>query len=66
MWRTDDPLEDFNRKDAEYAEELEKLPTCEYCGHKIEDEYLFDVEGTIICEECMKKHFRKSVEFYVD
>ena len=63
--RTDNPLADFDRHDAECEAELERLPKCDYCGKRIQDDYLYDLEGDIVCENCMKREFRKETESYI-
>lgn len=50
------------RHDAEQEAELQKLPKCDKCGKPIQDEYYYDIEGECICEKCLNKHYRKSVE----
>ncbi len=65
MW-TDNPVADAERYMAEQEEELKKLPVCDYCKKPIQDDYLYDLEGDIICEACMNKHFRKHTEDYME
>ena len=43
---------------------LEKLPVCSVCGEPIQDDFLFDVDDELYCEECMIDTFRKSREDY--
>lgn len=50
------------RHDAEQEAELQKLPKCDKCGKPIQDEYYFDMVGEYICEKCLIKYHRKSVE----
>ena len=38
FYRTDDPLYDFDRYDAEQESRLEELPICECCGKPIQQE----------------------------
>lgn len=45
-------------------EELDSLPVCEECEEPIYDEFLYDVEGTILCDECMKNLYRHDAELY--
>ena len=66
MYFTDDPVADYERYSAEKEEALRKLPKCDYCNKPIEDDYLYDLEGDIICESCMNKHFRKHTEDYME
>ena len=61
MFFTGDPAADYER----YCDEQERLqqeqPICEICNDSIEDEYCFEVNDAIICEECLNKWFRKKV-----
>lgn len=36
-----------------------RLPRCEECHEEIEDGYYYDVEGTVLCEHCMDRLYRK-------
>ena len=51
--------------EREQEKALEKLPECDYCGEAIQDDFYFDINGDIVCEECLKKEFRKRVEDYI-
>lgn len=62
-----------NYKLWEYAERererrLERLPICEgyKCGKRIQDEDYYDVDGEILCENCMKKKYRRKTEDFID
>lgn len=48
--------------DAEQEEKLEKLPVCSSCGEPIQDEYCYQVDSEILCEECMNYAYRVPVE----
>ena len=66
MFRTDDPVADFDRWDEEQQRQLEKLPKCAYCGEPIQDDIYFEINGEPVCEECLIEHHRKAVEDYVE
>lgn len=59
MFRTDDPERDFDRHEAEKQALLDKLPTCNFCGEPIQDEYLWEIGEDTYCDDCMREHFRK-------
>jgi formylmethanofuran dehydrogenase subunit E len=59
-----DNYDAFRRHDAETEEWLSKRPICEYCDEPIQDEFLYDIDGTLYCEECMKELFRRDSENY--
>lgn len=61
MW-SDDPVADFERHDREQVAALELLPICDICNNPIQDEYLYDFNGELICEHCLDKFFRKRTE----
>lgn len=61
-----DALDWFYERDRKQAEAEKKLPKCDYCFEPIQDDYLYQIEGEIFCERCMKEHFRKPVEDYVE
>ena len=65
-YRTDDPVRDAERYIAEQEEALKKLPKCSCCKHHIQDDYLYDIDGVLICEECLEQNFRKKVEDYIE
>ena len=66
FFRTDDPIADFNRYDAEQQNYLDKLPKCDCCGEPITDEHYYDIDGTFFCEECLKDEFRKNTDDYME
>lgn len=63
---TDDPYADFDRHDAEQQAALDRLPKCSYCDEPIQDDYLYEINDEVICEDCIKDNFRKKVEDYIE
>lgn len=59
---TDDPIADFARYDFQQQQELDRLPRCSCCDEPITDEYCYMVNDEPVCEDCMNKHFRVSVD----
>lgn len=66
FYRTDDPGRDFDRMDAEYARYHARLSKCEKCKATIEDEDYYEIEGEILCEDCMKEKYRKKTHDYAE
>lgn len=64
--RCGDPLDDFNRLDMEQARYEDRLPVCEKCGERIDDDHYFNIEGEILCEECMIEKYRQRTEDYAN
>lgn len=36
----------------------EIVPVCEMCGNEIVDDEIYDMNGEIWCEDCIREHFR--------
>lgn len=62
MMFSDDPLLDFDRHDRQQEEALDKRPVCCYCGEPIQDDFCYEINGDLICEDCLDMHFRKAVD----
>lgn len=43
----------------------ERYPVCEKCGQTIYDEYYYEIDGEIICEECLNDKYRQETDEYV-
>ena len=56
MYRTDDPIADFNRHDYEEQKRLASRPTCSVCGEPITTETAYRFNDELICEDCMCEH----------
>ena len=56
----------FDRYDEKQQREMDKLPKCEYCGEPITNDFLYNINGDIICEDCLNDNFRKHVDDYMD
>lgn len=67
-FRHGDPLDDFNRLDAEQARMEARLPVCEgrKCGKRIDEDFYYEIEGEILCEDCMNRRYRKYTEDYIN
>lgn len=66
MYFSDDPVADYDRHCAEQERKLAKYPKCDNCGEYITDEYFYNIDGTFICEDCMKIDFRKNTEDFIE
>ena len=63
---SDDPIADFLRHDAEQAKELKKLPVCYECEEPIQDEFCYEINDELVCEKCLKAHYRKHTDDYIE
>ena len=61
IYRTDDPLADFNRHEEDMEKELEKCPECAYCGFKIQDTFAFYIDREWYHRECIESAYLMEV-----
>lgn len=66
MFYTDDPVKDYDRYDAEQTTKFKQYPLCSYCCDPIFDDYLYEINDEVVCEDCLNEHFRKNVEDYIE
>ena len=65
MSYTDSPIADFNDWDDRQSKELARLPKCAECGEPIQDEECFEIDGEVICPQCLKDNHRKWTSDYI-
>lgn len=54
----------WRQRDDEMEAELEKLPVCSHCGDPIQEEYYFEIDGEMYCEDCMNDLFKRYTDSY--
>lgn len=57
MW-TDDPVRDAAAHDAEGEAWLKSLPVCDECGEPIVEDFYWEINGDVYCEDCLQKHIK--------
>lgn len=64
---TDDPARDFDRWDMEQARLEARLPVCENpkCKKRINDDFYWEIDGEILCEQCVNERYRKYTDNYI-
>jgi formylmethanofuran dehydrogenase subunit E len=66
MYRTDDPLRDFDRWDERRQRALDRLPRCCECGEPIQTEEFFEFdEGKIVCPACLEENHQRYTDDYI-
>lgn len=63
---TDDPIADYNRYCDEQDKLLKRLPKCDRCKHRIQDDDYYYIDEETLCEGCVKEKYRKSVDDYIN
>ena len=61
--RTDDPYADFCSHEREQEWLAAQLPECDHCGKTVDD-YYYNINGDIICEDCLNENFKVAVEVW--
>ena len=62
--RVPDNYDAYRQHEAEQEAWLKRLPICEECNEPIQEDVLYDIDGTLYCEKCMKNLFRKWTDDY--
>ena len=64
--RTDEPIADFKRHDAEQQAQLEKLPVCEICKEPIQQEKAIYYNDQWCCDECSNEFWDSIKEDFME
>ncbi len=64
MSRTDNPIADFERHDAEQENRRKELPICSDCGEHIQDDFFYEFDCYFYCGDCVSNH-RKNTEDFI-
>lgn len=64
MW-TDNPILDAEVYFDRLETQRQQLPKCDCCGEPIQDEFCYEFDGDLICDECFieycNEHYRRAV-----
>ena len=52
-------------QDRQQEKARERLPVCDKCRERIDEDYYFDIGGEILCYYCMIEKYRKNTEDYI-
>ena len=66
MFYSDDPIADFHRHDEKQQSELDKFPRCSECDEPIQSETCYEINGELVCEECLENNHKKWVEDFIE
>jgi formylmethanofuran dehydrogenase subunit E len=61
---SDDPVRDAERYDRYQARRERQYPCCDCCGYRIAEGNYYDINGEIMCLECLTENYGKKVENY--
>lgn len=61
-----DNYSQFLEREKEHESWLAKRPVCYYCGEHIQDEFAYNINGELICPDCLNREFRVYVEDFTE
>lgn len=53
MHYTDNPARDAENYYEDGMKEMRERPVCEYCGKHIADDICYEIDGNIVCDDCI-------------
>lgn len=59
VFRSDDPVADFDRHDAAQQHWLDSLPRCEWCGEAVQDEVAYHIGDAWIHTDCIDYYLER-------
>ena len=59
LFRSDNPIADYERYSAHQESELNKLPKCSYCDEPIQQDTAVYIDDEPICDECLDEMRRE-------
>jgi hypothetical protein len=65
MYRTNNPVADWDRYCAEEERELKRRPKCSKCEKPIVDDVCYEINDKLTCPECLEVHYRRWTEDYI-
>lgn len=60
IFRSDSLSRDIDDYERAQARALEKLPRCSECDEPIQDDFCYEINGELICEECLQQYRRRT------
>lgn len=60
--RIPDNYDKWEQHEARQQAELVRLPKCDCCCEPIQDDFCYQIDGEIFCEECLNEQFRKETD----
>ena len=57
-----DNYSQWKAHEREMEQRLARRPVCSYCDNPIQDDFFYEIDCEMVCEECLNQHFRRMVE----
>ena len=56
----------FDAHERQKYDWLKRQPKCTVCDEHIQDEHAYNINGDLICEQCMTDNFRVSTDDFIE
>lgn len=63
IFRSESLSRDIDNFLAAEERALERLPRCSECDEPIQDDFCYEINGELICEDCLKGYRRSTEDF---
>ena len=60
-----DPYRDFLIHEKSLEEKVESLPQCDRCNNPIYADYVWVIDGEVLCDECAKALYRQYADNFI-
>jgi formylmethanofuran dehydrogenase subunit E len=47
--------------EAKLEKALSERIHCDYCGHAIQEDFYYEINGDMICDSCLERHFYRVI-----
>lgn len=61
-----DVYDQWEARERALEAELKMLPVCSHCQEHIQADQYYDIDGVILCPDCLADHYTKWTEDYIE
>ena len=62
MFYSDNPVRDAERWMAAQDQKLARRPVCDICGEHIQDDIAYNINGGLVCRDCLENNYMVYLE----
>ena len=41
---------------------MDEKPTCDYCDHQVQEGFWYEINGDVICKQCLNDYFKQGAD----
>jgi len=61
-----DYLDLYKRYEEDQERRLKHRPVCCICDEHVQDDFYYEINGEVVCRNCLEDHCKKYVEDYIE